>query len=50
MAETLSGPTVTVELLAGESQGTSVRVLKWWDLVDIGQKFCHRRTVTGPHV
>ena len=43
MAETLSGPTVAVETLAGSSKGTSVSVLKWWDLVDIGQKFCHRR-------
>ena len=38
MAETLSDPTVTVEMLAGNSKGTSVSVLKWWDLVDIGQK------------
>ena len=43
VAETLSGPTVTVGLLAGEYEGSSVSVLKWWDLVDIGQKFFHRR-------
>jgi hypothetical protein len=30
-------------MLAGEYEGNSVSVLKWWDLVDIGQKFCHRR-------
>ena len=42
-AQTLSGPTVTVELLAGESKGTCVSVKRWSDLDDVGQKFWHPR-------
>ena len=38
-----AGPSVTVELLAGESKGTCVSVNRWSDLVDVGQKFWHPR-------